>query len=102
MPAAIAAAPCGGELEAARKLLARESTCLLNTVVSSDALYTNNENARLIVIEKGGDYISSVKGNQPTLAKEPQWRLDDGTPFFCRRGNPQWRSHRAAHQACAN
>jgi len=57
VPVAIAAAPCGGELEAARQLLARESTCLLNAVVSSDALHTNNENARLIVMEKGGDYI---------------------------------------------
>jgi hypothetical protein len=82
VPVAIIAAPCGGELESARELLSRASTCLLNAVVSGDALYTNNENARLIVMEKGGDFITSVKGNQPTLERETQRQLDAGVPFF--------------------
>jgi hypothetical protein len=82
VPVAIAAAPCGGELDCARKLLARESTNLHNAVVSSDALYTNNDNARLIVQEKGGEFISSVKGNQPTLEQETHRLLDEGVSFF--------------------
>ena len=98
VPVAIIAAPCGGELERARALLARESTCLLNAVVSSDALYTNNENARLIVMEKGGDYITSVKANQPTLEQETQRQLDAGVPFF----SSAWKSATAKSSSGAS
>jgi hypothetical protein len=81
VPVALAAAPCGGELESARRLLSRESTCLLNAVVSGDALYTNNENVRLVVMENGGDVLLSVKGNQPNLERETLRVLEDA-PFL--------------------
>jgi len=81
VPVALAAAPCGGELESARRLLSRESTCLLNAVVSGDALYTNNENVRLVVMENGGNVLLSVKGNQPTLERETLRVLEDA-PFL--------------------
>ena len=32
-----------------------------------DAAHTNGETARKVVLEKGGDYLLPVKGNQPTL-----------------------------------
>jgi len=81
VPVAIAAAPCGGELESARRLLSRESTCLLNAVVSGDALYTNSDNVRLVVMENGGNVLLSVKGNQPTLERETLRVLEDA-PFL--------------------
>lgn len=63
----------GGEQACARKLLRSEEVTLHNAVVSLDGLdglYTNNQNARIIVQEKGGDYLISVKENQPTMSKE--------------------------------
>jgi hypothetical protein len=35
--------------------------------VSLDALHTQDETARAIVLEGGGDYLLTVKGNQPTV-----------------------------------
>jgi hypothetical protein len=55
----------GGEQACARELLRREQTVILNSTVSMDALFTNNENASIIVQEKGADYFISLKDNQP-------------------------------------
>ncbi len=35
--------------------------------VSLDALHTQDETARCVVLEAGGDYLFTAKGNQPTL-----------------------------------
>ena len=40
---------------------------LRGRIVVADALHTQTETARMIVMEKGGDYILTVKDNQPTL-----------------------------------
>jgi hypothetical protein len=94
VPVALAATTQeGGEQACARELLRREDTVLLNATVSLDALYTNADNARLIVQEKGGDYIISVKDNQPALAAHTADALR-GTPFFESAGGAQ--RHRAA------
>ena len=37
--------------------------------VLTDALHTNEETAQQILFEQGGDYVMTVKGNQPTLQK---------------------------------
>jgi hypothetical protein len=58
----------GGEQEASRRLLRRESTVLLNATVTADALFANSENAHLMCSEKGGEYLISLKDNQPKLA----------------------------------
>lgn len=42
---------------------------LEGTLVTADALNTQAETARLIVRDKGGDYLFTVKGNQPGVAK---------------------------------
>ena len=82
VPVALAATTePGGEQACAREMLRRESTVLTGSTVSADALYANPENARLIVQEKGGDYLLSVKDNQPTLAKHLAGQLQ-GTPLF--------------------
>lgn len=40
---------------------------LAGRIVSLDALHTQTETARVIVMEGGGDYVFTVKQNQPTL-----------------------------------
>ena len=82
VPVALAATTVpGGEQTCARDMLRRESTVLTGSTVSADALYTNSENARLIVQEKGGDYLLSVKDNQPTLEQHLQGQLQSA-PFL--------------------
>lgn len=55
------------EIPAARQVLARLD--LTGKTVLTDALHTQVETARQIVFEQGGDYLMTVKGNQPTLHK---------------------------------
>ena len=40
---------------------------LTGRLVSLDALHTQDETARRVVLEGGGDYLFTVKKNQPTL-----------------------------------
>jgi hypothetical protein len=39
-------------------------------LVSLDALHTQDETARALVLEHGADYLLTVKGNQPTLRQQ--------------------------------
>jgi hypothetical protein len=55
------------EIPAARQLLGQQD--LLNKIVLTDALHTNEETAQQILFEGGGDYLMTVKANQPTLQK---------------------------------
>ena len=71
----------GGEQACARALLRSDEVSLLNATVSLDALYTNHENAGIIVQEKGGDYLISLKDNQPTVLTHVENQLA-GAPFL--------------------
>ena len=55
-------------------------------IVTADPLHCQRKTARVIV-EKGGDYLLQIKGNQPKLFKQAQ-ALDalKGTPFLSRPG----------------
>ena len=53
------------EIPAARNLCARLD--LDGKEVSLDALHTQAETARALVLEHGADYLLTVKGNQPTV-----------------------------------
>jgi len=53
------------EIPAARQLL--KTLDLLNKIVLSDALHTQVETGQQILFEQGGDFLLTVKGNQPTL-----------------------------------
>jgi hypothetical protein len=53
------------EIPAARQVLSRLE--LGGKIVLTDALHTQVETAQLILFEKGGDYLMTVKANQPTL-----------------------------------
>ena len=55
------------EIPAARQVLAPLN--LGGKVVLADALHTQDETARQILHQQGGDYVLTVKGNQPTLFK---------------------------------
>lgn len=55
------------EIPAAGQLLG--GLDLAGKIILSDALHTQTERARQILYEGGGDYLMTVKGNQPTLQK---------------------------------
>lgn len=53
------------EIPVARQMM--ESLDLQGRIVAADALHTQTETARMIVLQKGGDYLLTVKDNQPKL-----------------------------------
>ena len=55
------------EIPAARVVL--EQLELTGKTVLVDALHTNVETAQQILYQQGGDFVMTVKGNQPTLQK---------------------------------
>ena len=55
------------EIPAARQVL--QTLELNGKTVIADALHTNRETAQQILYEQGGDYLLTVKGNQPDLQK---------------------------------
>ena len=54
------------EIPAAQELLKRVD--LDGSLVTADAMHTQTETARIVVQEKGGDYLFTVKGNQKGVA----------------------------------
>lgn len=54
------------EIPAAQTLLRRAP--IEGMLVTADALHTQSETARILVQERGADYLFTVKGNQPQLA----------------------------------
>jgi len=60
-------APGSNEIPAAQTLLRRAP--IEGMLVTADALHTQTETARIITQEKGADYLLTVKGNQPQLAR---------------------------------
>ncbi len=66
--------PAGtNEITAARTLIQR---CPLEgRLVSLDAIHTQDETARLLVQDKGADYLLTLKDNQPALLKTAQTLL---------------------------
>jgi len=56
------------EIPAGQRLLSRSD--LQGQRVTMDALHTQDQTARIVVQERGGDYLMTVKGNQPGVAAE--------------------------------
>lgn len=65
-----AVAKGSNEIPAAQRLLRRVE--LDGSLVTADALNTQTETARIVVQEKGGDYLFTVKGNQSGVAANLQ------------------------------
>lgn len=72
-----AVAAGANEIPAAQQLLRRAP--IEGALVTADALHTQSETARVIIQEGGGDYLLTVKGNQPTVAASVQ-QLHNGLP----------------------
>lgn len=71
------------EIPAVRTLCQRVD--LGGRLVSIDALHTQSETARQIVLEHGGDYLLTVKGNQPSVQTTVQAQVPDpAAPFLSR------------------
>jgi hypothetical protein len=58
------------EIPAAQQLLRR--TELEGSLVTADALHTQSETARIVVQDRGADFLFTVKGNQPGVAQNLQ------------------------------
>jgi predicted transposase YbfD/YdcC len=56
------------EIPVAQELFKRLD--LEDRLVSLDALHTQDETARALVLEHGADYLLTVKGNQPTVRQQ--------------------------------
>jgi hypothetical protein len=71
------------EIPAVRTLCERLE--LDGRLVSIDALHTQTETARQIVLEHRGDYLMTVKNNQPTVQATVQAQVPDpGHPLLLR------------------
>ena len=68
------------EIPVARALF--EKLNLDGRIVSLDALHTQTETARILVMEHGADYLLTVKKNQPTLHQTLRSFLDAPAPHF--------------------
>ena len=55
------------EIPAGRRLLGKQDW--VGKIVLADALHTQDETARQILHQQGGDYLLTVKGNQGTVQK---------------------------------
>ena len=65
-----AVAEGSNEIPAVQELLRRVD--VEGSLVTADALHTQTETARIIVQERGGDYLFTVKGNQKGVAQNVQ------------------------------
>ena len=71
------------EIPAVRTLCERLE--LDGRLVSIDALHTQAQTAREVVLERGGDYLLTVKGNQPSVEAVVQTQVPDpGSPLLPR------------------
>ncbi|MFN0068261.1 MAG: ISAs1 family transposase [Limisphaerales bacterium] len=69
------------EIPAVRTLCQR--LALAGRLVSIDALHTQSATARQLVLEHGGDYVMTVKANQPALQAVVQAQVPDpGAPLL--------------------
>jgi hypothetical protein len=65
------------EIPAARRLLAQMGP-LDGIMVTTDAAHTQVETAQVVVMDQGGDYLSPIKGNQPSLLRKARRLLPVG------------------------
>lgn len=82
-PIAMRTASKGHELPAAQDMLRDEHIPIAGAIVTGDALHCQHDTARAIV-GRGGDYILSLKDNQPSLNAEAQRLLKAAAPLLSR------------------
>ena len=67
-----AVAEGSNEIPAAQQLLRRPDLDLEGSLATLDAMHTQTETARILVQDKGADFLLTAKGNQPGVAKNAQ------------------------------
>jgi len=72
----------GHEQSAALQLLASAELDLQGAIVTADALHCHHATLHEIVAGKGGDYIVSLKDNQPKAAAYARGVLESAPPLF--------------------
>jgi hypothetical protein len=72
----------GHEQAAAQELFARPEVDLREALVTMDALHCQHATLHQIVAEKGGEYLVSLKDNQPTAAAYARELLQVAPPLF--------------------
>jgi hypothetical protein len=72
----------GHELKTVQKLLASPDVSLTNAVITADSLHCQDQTAHIITREKGADYVTQVRDNQPILHAYAQKQLAEAPPFF--------------------
>jgi predicted transposase YbfD/YdcC len=65
------------EIPAARQLI-RQIGPLDDILVTTDAAHTQVETAQEVVMNQGADYLSPIKGNQPSLLRKARRLLPVG------------------------
>jgi hypothetical protein len=83
IPLAMRTADKGHELPAAQDILRDEHVQIAGAIVTGDALHCQHDTVRAIV-GRGGDYILSLKDNQPSINAEAQRLLEAATPLLSR------------------
>ena len=82
-PVAMVVAPGKGfEQAAAAALLESPEVDLRGALITADALHCQHDPLHQIVAGKGGDYLVSLKDNQPTAAAYARKVLDASVPLF--------------------
>jgi hypothetical protein len=71
----------GHEQATAQAMVEREDVNLQGAVLTADALHCQNTLAHQIVAHKGGDYLFSLKGNQPTMQEYGRGLLATAPPL---------------------
>ena len=72
----------GHEQAAAQQLLERPEVDLREALVTMDALHCQHATLHQIVADKGGEYLVSLKDNQPTAAAYARELLQASPPLF--------------------
>jgi hypothetical protein len=80
-PVAMRTTDKGHELPVAQAMLNDPAVQITGAIVTADALHCQQDTARAIV-GRGGDYIISVKDNQPTINAEAARVLESVAPLF--------------------
>lgn len=68
------------EIPAAQQLLSRAP--IEGALVTADAIHTQAQTARIVVQDKGADYLLPVKGNQPGVARQLQTLYQSASRSF--------------------
>ncbi len=68
------------ELKVAQKMICKHDN-LTNTLISANALHCQKNTARAIV-ERGGEYLIQLKGNQNAILQEAKFCAKDISPFL--------------------